>query len=234
MRKLKILVCSYFDGNSHEGPTYRELSELTYPSIKEYCKLHGYDFYSREDNIRTDRIVGWERIQIICDFIDKYDYIFYFDCDCLIMNHNIKIENLIDENYDFQIAKNSISKGWDGVNTGTFIVKCSQWSKEFFNKLNNKQEWFHKWCFEQAAIIDELANSEDVRNHTKIENCRKLNAFHHVWYDVDDFQFGDFIIHDAGTSNNHRFKLFTEMKNKIIKNINIDYSNWKIETERFI
>ncbi len=232
---MKILVCSYFNESSHEGPSFRKLSELTYPSIQEYCVRHGYRFYSREgDIIRTDRIIGWERIQMVCDLIHNFDYIFYFDVDSLILNHTIPIESLIDDKYDFQIAKNSISKGWDGVNTGTFIVKCSEWSKEFFNRLNNKKEWYHKWCFEQGAIIEELSNSEEVRNHTKIESCRKLNGFRHKWYENDNFRFGDFICHCAGTSNDYRYKLFSELKNKIIKDKNTDYSNWKIELEPFL
>ena len=232
---MNILIFSYYDGRSKDSKSFKEIAELTKPSKEEYCKKFGYDFLS-EEVIETDREIGWRKIDVFRERLISgyYDWIVYVEADAMICNLTIPLTDILDDKYDMIIAKNSISKGWDGINCGVMAIKNSQWSLDFLYKIDSKENfWNHPWQ-EQAAIIDEIENNPEVLKNIKIEKCSIINAFHHVWYNFDDFKFGDFILHDAGASNEHRFKLFTEMKDKIIKNKYTDYSNWKIETERFL
>src|ERR1044072_4010687 len=111
---MKILCYSYCDSNSHEGCSFKELAALTQPSIKEYCALHDYDYSFQYDGFNSNKIIGWERYDITLRELDRniYDWIFYIDADATIMNHTIRLENIIDDNYDIMIAKNSLSKDW--------------------------------------------------------------------------------------------------------------------------
>ena len=61
-----------------------------------------------------------------------------------------------------------------------------------------------------------------------------FNSYYHVWHEKENFQFGDFCLHDAGTSNAHRIQLFSELQDKVIMNKTIDYSNWSIKTPKFL
>jgi hypothetical protein len=228
MKKSKILVFTYGDANSHHGCSFNELLKTTNFSKEEYCKTHGYDFYCRTENIRTDRAIGWEKIQIICDFIDKYDYIFYVECDAAIVNHTIKLENLIDDNYDLTFGRVSNTTDHIEVNSGVFIVKCSNWSKQFFDRLNNK-EVVSQYANEQECIIEQINTNPEILKHFRITHLRFFNSYNHEWHPQDNYQHGDFILHLAGSSNSYRQKVFEEINQNLIK-----LNNYKISYKPFL
>jgi len=211
MKNYKILVFTYGDTNSHYGCSFSDLLKITNSSKEEYCETHGYDFYCRTEGIRTDRAIGWEKIQIICDHIDKYDYIFYVECDACIINQTIKLENLIDDNHDVIFGKVSNTKDHIQINSGVFLVKCSEWSKEFFNFLNEKKIT-NRYANEQEAIIDQINTNSETLKHFKVVHLRFFNSYYHSWHPEDNYQHGDFILHAAGSSNNYRAALFNEIK----------------------
>lgn len=224
MKKSKILVFTYANNDSHHGCSFHKLLELTNPSKEEYCKIHGYDFYCQTENLvhNNPRDIGWEKIRIINDVIDKYDYIFYVECDAIIMNHTIKIENLVDDNYDFIIGRglNDPPEKYH-VNCGSFIVKCSEWTKQFMKNLYEKKDIINpnypqNWA-EQAAIMTELINNSEVRKHFKITHLRYLNSYYRPDTPQDNFEIGDFVLHGVGMPNTTREKLLDECRNKIIK-----------------
>ena len=136
MKKPRILIFTYADTNSHHGCSFNDLAKITNVSKEVYCKTHDYDFLCKTDNIRTDRPIGWEKVEIICNYMDEYDYIFYIECDATIVNHTIKIENIIDDNYDIVIGQVTNCKDYIQVNAGVLLVRCSEWSKA---SMTNKQ-----------------------------------------------------------------------------------------------
>lgn len=228
MKNYKILVFTYGDANSHHGCAFDELLKITNISKQEYCKTHEYDFYCRTENIRKDRPIGWEKIQIICDFIDKYDYIFYVECDAIIANHTIRLEYLIDENYDLIFGRVSNTKDHIQINSGVFLVKCSNWSKEFFNKLNSK-EIVEQYPNEQDCIIKQINTDAEILKHFKIVPLRFFNSYYHEWHPEDNYQHGDFVLHLAGTSNSYRQKVFEEINQNLIK-----LNDYKISCKPFL
>ena len=216
---MKILCYSYCNPtDSHEGATFGRIAELTQPSVIEYCKTHGYDYYFQDSGFDSNKIIGWERYDITLRKLDLYDYIFYLDADAMIMNHTIRLENIIDNNYDILIAYNSIAKDWTGINTGVILFKNSQWTKDFLNHLNSKTHFHTTWAYEQGALIEAYTNNEmDCQKHIKLVKNRLFNSYAHQWYVEDNFRIGDFVCHAAGSSNSYRERLFTELNKKIIK-----------------
>jgi len=226
----KFLVFGYQDKNSHEGCSFQELGNLTLPSKIDYCKTHGYDFYLQETDFDYSKKIAWARIKIIIEKIkeNKWDWILYLDADTMICNHTIRLENLVDDNYDIIISRNFAKQEYE-INCGVMLIKCSEWSLKFFENLYTKSEFYnHDWA-EQAAIMDELEKKEEIRNHFKFVHNRYFNSYAHKWYPEDNFQIGDFICHAAGSSNEFRYKLFSELNNKIIK-----VANLEIKTEFFV
>lgn len=227
MNKLKFLVTSCSDDKCHHGPSYNEIAKITDLSKKEYAESHGYDFYSRKEIKLTERASNWERISIFLDYIDKYDWIFYTDCDSMIMNHTIKLENLIDDNFDIIISETE-RKNLIQTNTGVMLVKCSKWTKDFMNLLltDKYKNYYHENMWEQGAINNEINTDAEIKKHFKITHLRFFNSYYHAWHPNDNYQHGDFVIHLPGRSNESRYQIFNELKNHIIK-----IPNYKIPFE---
>jgi hypothetical protein len=230
---MKILIFSYYDGRSKDTKSFKDVALLTNKSKEEYCKKWEYDFLSIEIQ-EYDKEIGWYKIDEFLRQLRDYDYVFYCEADCLITNFTKQIEDIIDDKYDIIIAKNSISPRWTGINCGNLIIKNSEWSINFLEKLKNKKEfWHHNWA-EQQALIDELEKDSDLLNNIKFVSTREMGGFHHQWYPKDNWQTGDWILHAAGCSNEHRYNLFNELKNKIVKDTKVDYNNWSINLQPFI
>jgi len=227
----KFLVFSYHNEASHYGPTFKEIGESTRPSKEDYCKTHGYDFYLKDNNFDYSERIHFERIDIFLNKINDYDWIWYLDADCMIMNHTIRLENLIDDNYDVIISRVSNKEQNIQINNGSILIKRSEWSINFLKYISSCKQYFtHCWASQQA-IIDyiNITHIEEAKKHIKLVHPRFFNSYYHQWYPDQSFQMGDFVLHPAGSSNSYREILINEMKDKIIK-----ISNTQINTIPFI
>ena|SRR5579864_6123624 len=225
---MKILMFSYYDTRSKDKYSFKDIANLTLSSKEEYCKIHGYDFVNCEID-EYWREIGWYKIDVIKDKLQYYDWIFYCEADCLITNLTKRIEDIIDDNKYLIISKNSISPSWTGLNCGNLIIKNSEWSQYFINFISEKKEFYHHEWAEQKAIIDEFEKNANMINHTKLTTMRQMGGFRHQWYEKDNWQLGDWIMHLAGCSNEYRYNVFNELKDKIIK-----APDYKLSFEPFI
>lgn len=216
MNKLKFLIFACHSSDHHHGCSYTDLAEITLPTYKEYSQIHGYDFYVKTKGFNKLKSMGWPKIDVIIERIPFYDWIFYVETDSLLMNQTIRLENLIDNNYDM-ILTETTRQDKIQVNTGPMLVKCSEWSKDFLNGLLYKDKYWNDNMHEQGAINEEINQKKWIRNHISIRDLRFFNSFAHEWHKENNFQIGDFICHGAGSSNDYRVKLFTYLKNHIIK-----------------
>lgn len=213
----KILIFTYHDEMLHGKTSYKDIHNLTSPSKEEYCKIHGYEFFVKDSNFDFDRKVNWERVPMFINFIKqkKWDWIWFLGTDCMIMNQTIRLENIIDDNYDMILANSSNSK--IEVNTDSWLIKSSDWSLNFLETINKRTDLYHhEWC-EQQAVIEEIEKNEGVKKHFKLVHTRCFNSYYHAWFPEFNFKFGDFVIQAAGHNNDYRLELFSELKDKIIK-----------------
>jgi len=215
----KILVFSYHNEECHYGPSFKAIGELTRSSKEEYCQTHGYDFYLKDNNFDYSKRKGYERWDIFLEKINDYDWLWYIEADLMIMNHTIRLENLIDEKYDMIIGQNPHNKEIKEINNGSILLKNSNWSLSFLKHIDSlTQYYYHSWGTQQA-IIDyiNITHAEEAEKHIKIVPLRYFNSYYHQWHPEDNFQIGDFVLHAAGSSNDYRFNLFNEVKQYIIK-----------------
>lgn len=216
MSEKKILVFTVFNNESHVGCSYADLAKITMPSYEEYCKIHGYDFLIRDKNVLPGTLTGWTRFEVFLENIDKYTHIFYVECDSMLMNQTIRLENLIDDNYDMILAKTNKREVIE-INFGPMLVKSSQWTKEFLTMLLNDRSYENHPMKSQQQLNDIINSQENVKQKIKIVNARFFNSQMHDWFPDDNFKPGDFICHAAGSSNDYRLKLFNYLKDYIIK-----------------
>lgn len=215
----KFLVFSYHNENRHHGRTFKEIGELTRASKEEYCQVHGYDFYLKDSNFDYSKRQGFERWDIFLDKIKDYDWLWYIEADLMIMNQTIRLENLIDDKYDFIIGESNSNGEIKEVNNGSILIKKSDWSLSFLKHIDSLKKYYHHPWATQQAIIDyiNITHPEEAKEHIKIVPLRYFNSYYHEWHPQHNFQMGDFVLHAAGSSNDYRFALFNEIKNYIIK-----------------
>ncbi len=167
-------------------------------SKRAYCDMHGYDFFCASESLDPTRHVVWSKILFIKEVMNQgtYDWIFWTDADAVICNPTIKLEDLIDDNFDV-----IISKDFYGINAGHFFIKCCDWSLAFLDKVYRHTDCINHIWREQRAIIVEYKKAA-MKTHFKIIPQRLINSYspektYNAKFQLDDviYQPGDFLIH---------------------------------------
>lgn len=210
---------------------YQPLADLTIANHKEYCDRHGYSYHViKEDCPYMPNFMFLRFPHLIKLFKDyNYDYIHFSGIDTLIMNYTIKIEDWIDKDYHFQLAKET-SGGYRALNSDVFIVKNSPEGLAILELLASKQEEYkYKYWQEQAVMIDYFGREPYV-NWIKIMPMQSFNSYPWRFYDENqtghadvhkgepgDFKLGDFLLHAPGHTMKNRLRIWAEFLPQVIK-----------------
>jgi hypothetical protein len=219
---MKIAVASI------ATPDMEELTKITWPNKLEYCRKHGY--YGLLQSQSWDYL-GFDKIIFIDSLLDsnQYDWVLWLDNDTLFTNFNKKIEDVIDNNYDFIISTDYGTK----PNAGVFLVKNSDNGKKYIKILKEKMyelKPVNKFLFgeEQTAI---QATYQD-HFFIKIIPQKYINAY--PYSDIyghpnglndslgvnGNWEYGDFILHIPGFGPDlfhKRLEHFKKYKELVIK-----------------
>jgi hypothetical protein len=161
---------------------------------------------------------------------ELFDWVLWVDSDAIIVNNNIKIENLIDDDFDLLITEDCFA-----YNTGVFLMKNTAASKKFLRECIEKGHHVgHPWE-EQAAWIEVLENNDYYKvkplsqrsmNSYPVQGSRegwytKVNEKTYYWDSerskAGEYKDGDFIIHFAGLAAEEKSKsIFKLLKKKSI------------------
>lgn len=218
MNKFLIIQC--FDDGAHQGTPFKELSEITSKSLIEYCNLHKYYYAIQSDGLDKTRHSSWSKVFLTRKYLADYDWVWCLDVDTMIMNQNIKLEDIVDENYD--VIMTCYQGNIDGLNTGSIIYKNTPWTHELLKEIYDDSKYpigGPNVFFEQSAIIQYYKNNPDQQHHFKIEHVRKFNSHFHLGMRSlgYNFEYGDFVLHTPGSSNDYRVPAFKKLQDWIIK-----------------
>jgi len=212
---------------------YSDLARITVEeNLKPYCKLHGYELYEdKQVSSRMDRCAAWNKIIACIEALPNYDWIMFLDVDCLIMNHTIKIEDIIDDtDASFIVPAHNIpavdtpmlnDMGTDCVITSQFLVKNDEKGMAILEDIWEAKEWpkemdINTFDYEgrQTRITIEKPEFDP---HVKVVEEHVLNTF---WYVNNPFivfynrginnlvwKPGEFIVHVTSYSLEERIKL---------------------------
>lgn len=189
---MKIGICFMSIGDEYKQRTkYSRQNKIL------YSEKYGYDFIEDESVYDGgEKGIPWYKLLLILKYLDKYDYIVWMDADLLIMNNEIKLEDIISKYSEYSIICGSCSRM---INTGMLFVKNNDFSKQFlvdvFNNVydpaGDPYERYHNW--EQGSFINLWdRNHLECQTHIKVTEPREMNSF---WV---NFHYGDFILHGAG------------------------------------
>jgi hypothetical protein len=203
-------------------------------NIKPYCNKHGYDLYvDRYENADPSRAPQWNKIKVCKEVLQsgKYEWAFFIDTDCLIMNSSIKLESLIDNDYSFIVpnhrmpAEDTPIINIDGVSnviTSQFLVKNDSDGISILDAIWDADQGIdiNKFDYDgRGARI--VINSGKFSDKIKVIEERLLNTF---WYMNNPFMVmyfegvnnyawkpGDFIVHVTGYTTPERTRILSDL-----------------------
>lgn len=182
---LNIVLCQYWTNNL----SYKN---YTFEINKKYCELKNYLYHVESDTTKIlnevgDRAITWYKPKFINEVFELYnpDYILFLDADAIICEYEYKIEQFIDEDFNIICTQDH---GPSRINAGVFLMKNSDWTKNFLNKWwdicemlsggHNNQIGFYKhglW-HDQTCFSHLIDNDDNVRDNVKIISNEILNG----------------------------------------------------------
>lgn len=208
---MKIQVITACDEN------HKKLLNITRKVYQNYCYLHGYCFSELEIK-EFDRPQSWFKVKAILEAMkSNNEYILWCDADSMILNPSCKIEEIVSNDKEFYLAKDSM-----GLNCGIMLIKNSSEMQSFFRTVDSLYEEYkepHPWCgvWEQAAVWALCSqNYLNILSKIKLLPQSFFNA-----YDKDDkpshknghVNDKTFILHLPNTSDEKRVKILEKYFN---------------------
>lgn len=158
-----------------------------------YAEKHGYGLHVLEETSKlTTRKTPWMKVPFLVSMMQsEYEYIWSLDLDTMILDMDVRLEDMVDPNYNILIGVDP-----NAVNSGSFIMKKSDWSILFLYavwlKVNAPKA--DVW-WENAAIV-ELAENPYISNHIKKMPQTVFNSYERNFKQHRDVL--PFVIHFAG------------------------------------
>lgn len=222
---------------------YKNLSQITFKNNKEYADKYGYDFISYDSNFDNSKTAYWQKYIALKRHIKNYEWVIFLDADCIIMNHNIELESLIDEKYDmiFEnmgdrfLGENSeyekyMDWNYNAISSAMLFKNCKT-SIDFITDVHQNIKFPVRGIYDNT-LVRCLLSSDIYKNRVKMFeiDSRKLNS---VWYtnkpsfllehkvswndNGNIYKKGDFILHIVGYDIDERESLAKQFLPYVIK-----------------
>ncbi|XP_078153613.1 alpha-1,2-galactosyltransferase gmh3-like [Carex rostrata] len=191
---------------------------------KTYAEKMGYGFVDATTLVDRSRPPNWSKILAIQSSLRFYDWVFWNDADTVITNLDVSLESILFGligHGDIQSSPDLVvTEDLNGVNSGVFFIRKSEWSQRFLEK------WWNQTSFVQfgstksgdnaalSHLIDHLPQ-EELQRHVIISPMQCLfnsypwypswKSYHlllspmKTWQGV--YSDGDFMVHLAGLDN---------------------------------
>jgi len=216
---------------------YDELAQLTIESnFRRYCSIHNYSLWSDRMPDDFERAPQWRKIKLMIELLESYsaDWLFFVDCDCLFMNMAIKVESLIDDEFDIIVSRTSGAPdfpvdGADSKNSfmsAQFLVKNSENALRILQEIWEAPDWpegldINQFDHEMRQMRFTLSKDK-WKPHIKVIEEKLINRF---WpsrdpdflnsfpdYNKNLWEPGDFIVHVTGCSLEERIEAIGKLK----------------------
>jgi len=192
-------VASLHDAN------YSDLAAITDAPKREYCNRYGYQFHVLTE-MKYSTITGFNKIHFALDLFKQHpeiEWLLFSECDAMITNLNIRIEDKIDDDYHFIVPVDRLN-----INSGNFLARNSEQGRAYLQMIVDSETAYKDvaWA-EQQVIIDSIEQYQDI---VKIVPQKYMNSYEPEIYDYCDARFdvlgnsgawepGDWIVHWPGT-----------------------------------
>lgn len=212
------IVTAYRNGE------YAALAELTLPRMQAFAARHGHDLRAhRMEDTDLDR--AWMKVPPILDALeDDFEFVVWFDIDALILRLDRDILDEAKPGTDLLLS-------WHGpdtvrlapalspelsftphYNAGIYLIRRSNWSRDFFKRmLAMRGKVDHAWS-DQAALHVMLGLNESLGFGPNLADAPDRSLVGHldaVWNSIPGIAMTDdpIIHHFAGLPHEVRLRL---------------------------
>lgn len=196
---MKFCILMWYDECS------ASYGDVNYEINKKYCEKYNIKLIRCNKRRYSNRHPSWERIPLILNTINDYDYVMWIDADAHFYIDSENIIQLINDNNNFNFIFSNTSYLSIPINAGCFIVKNTQYSIIFLKKWGYDDELYNnnsnpQW-WDNGVLIDMLtANILDIKN-----NCIRVDyGILQHFYEGETFPTKPFIFHLAGNTAESR------------------------------
>ncbi len=166
---MKTTVVTYADSGAAGW------AKTSLPNKRRYCEAQGYSLSVHETPIDPNSAPSWQKIPWILKHLEDSDLVLWSDADALIMNFDLKVEDLIDDDFDLVLGSDA-----NGVHCGNLIVRKSALTQKFFKwvwQLRYRSNPSYRLQGERNVVI-ELFDRE-FTNEPRIHVSRQqvLNSY---------------------------------------------------------
>jgi len=200
-KKLKVGMISLCDAG------VESICATSTANKQAYADIHGYDLIVDEDIVDPSRPTSWSKLLAMRKYLPDYDFLLYVDIDTVLMNPHLKLEDIVDYNYDQMLAADS-----NGVNCGVWMVRNTPWALWFIDEMWSQEQfiapkaWNMLFKYEQRAFHylyqstiwrrvvqgEPYPKANSVRARTKVLNACVFNS------QPSFYAKGDLLVHLAG------------------------------------
>jgi mannan polymerase II complex MNN10 subunit len=207
---------------------YQPLADITWDQNKKlYANRHGYDALALTEFKYPLQQISFERTEYIISLLEsgKYDWVYAVGGDTMITNFTTKLEDLIDEDYDFIIGVDCL-----GINNDSFLARATPLTIAWLKKVVSlKDSYMSARWLDQSAMVDTI---DMMGDKIKIVPHRFFNSYDYWQYPQDyqphidkvdifgndgQWQPGDFLIHWPGIKLDKRIELAKEKLTQVIQ-----------------
>jgi len=140
---MKITVCNNYTPTGQWEEFGRRASSM----MDSYASANNYSRVCLTERISEMNWMGWDKIKLCLDTISTCDVLFCLDTDLFVMNHNVTVEQYLDNDNDIYIPRDH-----DNINIGVVILKNTPFVVEFLNHVWQSRKSFpDEFQMEQAA-----------------------------------------------------------------------------------
>lgn len=195
--KIRIDVCTFYSGEKYSD----DVVKYGQKSMKEYCNKHKYSYIVEKNPLITNLPLHWNKIALLLKLckISSSDYIVWFDADVLIINQDIKIEDVIEKHMNgknFLLCRDVSEE----INTGVWIMRNTDYSRDMLELMLNLPELRYRGYEDQDTFNKvyekNLLNFQHNCNILGSSNQNVMNCC------VGCYHWGDWLIHFYSLSSN--------------------------------
>lgn len=165
-----------------------------------YAKKHNYTYLFYPDSIVQQNYVTWNKVFVLKEVLENFDYVMWIDADAIFTNTDITIESILAvKNKNMHICDDI--GGWR-VNTGVMIWKNDPWSLKTVADWSQMIKIPHSQGAEQAQLIEYLRKNDPECENWCLHPRKTFNSH------PKEHNKGDFVLHMMGLSGEERIETF--------------------------
>lgn len=209
---------------AYRSSDYAELAALSLPRMQAFAERYGHDLRVHRLE-RSDLDRAWMKIPPILEALDgNFEFVVWFDIDALILRFDRDILDAARPDADLMISwhdTDTAQLGFNGpsensapshYNAGVYLIRRSDWSRDFFRRmLTMRGQIDHPWS-DQAALHAMLGLNYSLGFGPDLVNAPDRSSIGHLdvaWNSIPGVAMADdpIVLHFAGLPHDVRLKL---------------------------